>query len=254
MKSGWKAEMSLLIVGHRGAMAHQPENSLASYALAEEVGVDEIELDVRLSKDEQLFLLHDATLDRTAGDDSARDRGPVAELTLAQLQAVVLDSGRGVVSLTEMYDATSTGIQLEVKDPATVPFLARFFAGRPEDAARTILTGFDAEAIRQAADLMPHIPRCIIVKTMADAQKFDGGWQGLVTYTRSTRFACGFPGLDAQLVDAVHAHGLELHVWPMRTLEDMRTAVSLGVDGTTSDDPAQAKQWLHQVLAERAGA
>lgn len=246
--------MSLLIVGHRGAMAHKPENSLASYALAEEIGVDEIELDVRLSKDGQLFLLHDPTLDRTAGDDSARNRGPAAELTLAELQAVVLDSGRGVVSLAEMYDATSTAIQLEVKDPATVPFLAEFFAQRARDAARTILTGFDANSLRQAAELMPGIPRCIIVKTIADAQRFDGGWQGLVDYTRSTRFACGFPGLDAELVHAIHARGLELHVWPMRTLDDMRTAISLGVDGTTSDDPAQAQQWLRQVLAEHHGA
>src|SRR5690625_7027611 len=65
---------TMLIAGHRGAMAHAPENSLESYALAEQVGVDEIELDVRLSADRELFLLHDATLDRTAGDDSARDR------------------------------------------------------------------------------------------------------------------------------------------------------------------------------------
>lgn len=244
--------MPLLIVGHRGAMAHRPENSLASYALAEEVGVDEIELDVRLSKDDELFLLHDATLDRTAGDDSARGRGPAATLTLAELQAVVLDSGRGVVSLAEMYDATSTVIQLEVKDPATVPFLAQFFAARPKDARRTIITGFDPDALRQAAELMPDLPRCIIVKTLADAESFEGGWQGLVDYTRSTRFACGFPGLTQEIVDEIHARGLDLHVWPLRTLEDMRAAVALGADGTTSDDPAQAQRWHRQVLAEQS--
>ncbi|WP_154795323.1 glycerophosphodiester phosphodiesterase [Occultella kanbiaonis] len=243
--------MTLLIVGHRGAMAHKPENSLESYALAEEVGVDEIELDVRLSKDQQLFLLHDATLDRTAGDDSARERGPAAELTLAELQAVVLDSGRGVVSLAEMYDATSTVIQLEVKDPATVPFLAEFFAARPEDAARTIVTGFDPDALRQAAELMPQIGRCIIVKTLADAERFDGGLAGLLEYTGSTRFACGFPGLTKETVEAIQGRGLDVHVWMLRTLEDMRAAVALGADGTTSDDPAQAQQWYRQVLDER---
>lgn len=243
--------MSLLIVGHRGAMAHKPENSLESYALAEEIGVDEIELDVRLSKDKHLFLLHDPTLDRTAGDDSARDLGPAANLTLAELQSAVLDSGRGVVSLEEMYDATSTVIQLEVKDPATVPFLADFFAERPTDADRTIMTGFNADALRHAAQVMPRIPRCIIVKTIADAERFDGGWRGLVDYTHSMRFACGFAGLDPEVVEAIHSRGLELHVWPLRTLEDMRAAIRLGVDGTTSDDPAQAQRWYHEVLAER---
>lgn len=240
--------MSLLIVGHRGAMAHKPENSLESYALAEEVGVDEIELDVRLSKDQQLFLLHDTTLDRTAADDAARGLGPAAQMTLTQLQ------GHGVVSLVEMYDATSTFIQLEVKDPATIPFLATFFTKRPADAARTILTGFNATALHRAAEMMPQIPRCIIVKTFADAEAFHGGWQGLVDYTGSTRFACGFPGLTPETVGAIHARGLDVHVWPLRTLEDMYATVHLGADGTTSDDPAQAQAWYHQVLADQSHA
>lgn len=245
--------MTLLIVGHRGAMAHQPENSLDSYALAEEVGVDEIELDVRLSKDEELFLLHDATLDRTAAGDAARGLGPVSELTLAQLQAAKLDSGRGVVTLAEMYDATTTFIQLEIKDPAVVPHLARFFAERPEDAARTALTGFDVDAVRHAAEAMPHIGRQVIVTEIAKADEFDGGLWGLAEYAKITRFACGFPGLTSEIVEGLHARGIEVHVWPMRTIDQMREAIRLGVDGTTSDDPAQAFQWRDQVLAE-AGA
>src|SRR5699024_8101972 len=73
MTEGDRTERRILIVGHRGAMAHAPENSLESYALAEEIGGDEIGLDVRLSADEELFLLHDANLDPTAGDGAARD-------------------------------------------------------------------------------------------------------------------------------------------------------------------------------------
>lgn len=242
--------MTMLIVGHRGAMAHQPENSLASYALAEEVGVDEIELDVRLSKDDVLFLLHDETLDRTAGDDSARGLGPAAELTIAELQAAVLDSGRGVVTLAEMYEATRTFIQLEIKDPATVPHLARFFEDHPDHAQRTILTGFDPDALRRCSELMPTVGRCIIVTTLDKAEVFEGGLHGLLEYTRSTRFACGFEGLTRETVDAVHEFGLEFHVWPLRTIEDMRRALELGADGTTSDDPAQARAWYNEVCAE----
>ncbi|MGO1924943.1 MAG: glycerophosphodiester phosphodiesterase [Brachybacterium tyrofermentans] len=228
-------------------MAHLPENSLASYALAEEVGVDEIELDVRLSKDGALFLLHDDTLDRIAGDDSARDLGPAAELPIARLQAAVLDSGRGVVTLAEMYEATHTAIQLEIKDPATVPHLARFFEEHPDYAKRTILTGFSAEALQHCATLIPGIGRCIIVSTFDKAEAFEGGLKGLLEYTGSTRFACGFPGLTRQIVDEVHDLGIELHVWPLRTLEDMRRAIELGADGVTSDDPAQARAWHDQV-------
>lgn len=237
---------TMLIVGHRGAMAHAPENSLEAYALAEQVGVDEIELDVRLSADQQLFLLHDATLDRTAGDASARDRGPVAEMTLAELQSVVLDSGRGVVTLAEMYEATSTVIQLEIKAPETVPHLARYFEAHPADAERTVLTSFQEEALGQARELMPGIRRGVIRHTLARAEQYEGGWRGLVEHTGASRLAIGLEGLTEELTAQIRAHGVELHVWPMRSLENMRRAVQLQADGTTADDPQQAMEWLRE--------
>lgn len=243
--------MTLRVIGHRGAMAHKPENSLESYALAEEVGVDEIELDVRLSKDGQLFLLHDATLDRTAGDETARGLGPAADLTLAQLQAAVLDSGRGVVTLSEMYAATTSFIQLEIKDPATVSPLAEYFAAHPADGERTILTSFKPDALRHAFDLMPHIDRCVIVASLAGAERFEGGWRGMLDYARASRLACGFDGVTSEAVDAMHALDIKVHLWPCRTLSDARQAVELGADGVTSDDPGLAMAWRQQLLTEQ---
>ncbi|MGP9680825.1 glycerophosphodiester phosphodiesterase [Brachybacterium sp. AOP3-A1-3] len=244
----------MLIVGHRGAMAHAPENSLEGYALAEEIGVDEIELDVRLSADEELFLLHDATLDRTAGEDSARDLGPAGEMTLAQLRSVVLDSGTGVVTLGEMYEATSTVIQLEIKAPDTVPYLARYFADHPDHAARTQLTSFKEEPLREARELFPDVPRGIIRHNIATAEEFEGGWQALVEHTGASRICIGFEGLTADHVQAFRDRGLELHLWPMRSIENMREAVRLGADGTTADDPALAMDWLRQVESEATSA
>lgn len=240
-----------LIVGHRGAMAHLPENSLASYALAERVGVDEIELDVRLSADGELFLLHDATLDRTAGDDSARGLGPVAHLSLDQLSSVILDSGRGVVTLAEMYEATNTFIQLEIKDPAVVPFLAVFFEQNPEAAERTALASFDADAIHHSAELMPTVERQIIVESVSHAEDFPGGLFSLIEYTGATRFACGFPGLTPQLVESLRDRGVKTHVWPIRTPRDMEEALRLDAEGATADDPEQARSWRDEILTRR---
>src|SRR5699024_4620407 len=249
MTEGDRTERRILIVGHRGAMAHAPENSLESYALAEEIGVDEIELDVRLSADEELFLLHDATLDRTAGDDSARDLGPAADLTLAQLRAVVLDSGRGVVTLQEMYQATDSVIQLEIKAPQTVPHLATFFEAHPEYAARTCLTSFKEDALYEAAQLMPQIPRGIIRHDLSRAEQFDGGWRALVEHTGASRICLGFDGLTEEVVQEFRGKGLELHVWPLRTVDDLHRALELGADGTTADDPALALEWLRELEA-----
>ena len=81
------------VVGHRGAMAEAPENTLASFRLAEEIGVHEIELDIRLSADGVAIVLHDATLDRTAAEGSGRGLGPVAELPYERI--AVVDVGGG---------------------------------------------------------------------------------------------------------------------------------------------------------------
>ena len=244
--------MSLLIVGHRGAMAHAPENSLASYALAEASGVDEIELDVRVTSDGELVLVHDATLDRTAGDDTAMGLGPIADLTLVQVRAAKLNSGEPAPTLLEMYEATHTEIQLEIKDPAAVPLLKRFFDSRPADAERTILASFSPDALRHACELMPQIRRSIITATLSGAEDFSGGWRGLVKYSRATRVACGFEGLTKDLVSEMHASGLEVHGWPMRAPKDMQTALRVGVDGTTADDPAMAREWYEKIRSVSA--
>ncbi|MGC0249230.1 glycerophosphodiester phosphodiesterase [Pseudactinotalea sp. Z1748] len=231
-------------------MAHEPENSLASFALAEAVGADEIELDVRLSSDRELVLVHDETLDRIAADGAARGLGPVSALTLAQLQSVTLGSGRGVVTLEEMYEATRVRIQLEIKDPAVTPHLAQYYASRPQHARRTIVASFCADVTRAVADLIPGTGRQLIMEAIAGVQHHAGGLWGALEHARATRLACGFAGVTPRLVEQLRAAGLEVHLWPVRTLDDIREAIGVGANGVTSDDPARAIAWREQVLAE----
>jgi len=70
-----------LIIAHRGDSAHRPENTLASFASALEVGADIVELDVQLTKDGRVAVIHDATVDRTTNG-----RGRVRDLTLLELR------------------------------------------------------------------------------------------------------------------------------------------------------------------------
>src|SRR5699024_4718547 len=81
------------IVGHRGASAHAPENTLAAFRRGLEDGAQLLECDVHLSADGEVVVMHDETIDRTAAADSPLRTGAIGELTRAQLDAVLLADG-----------------------------------------------------------------------------------------------------------------------------------------------------------------
>lgn len=239
--------MALAVVGHRGAMAEAPENTLASYRLVEEIGVDEVETDVRISADGQLLMLHDKTLDRVATEPQGKDLGPVNELPWSVISSVDIGNGERVPTLQQMYEATQSTIQLEIKDLRTIDGLVDYFADHPDHAARTLLTGFSTDAMAQVSTRLPDIPRGIIAFSWTDVLNHPGGAEALIKETGSTRVHSGWEGLTQEIVDQLHEDGFAIHGWPTRTKDDVQRALDLGVDGTTSDDPRTLKQWIAEL-------
>lgn len=230
-------------------MAEAPENTVASFRRAEEIGIDEIETDVRISSDGQLLMLHDATLDRVAADEAGKELGPISDLAWSVISSVDVGDGERVPTLEQMYDATSSTIQLEIKDPAVIDSLVDFFAEHRDHGERTILTGFSIEAISTAAERLPRVRRGVITFTWSEVENRPDGPEGLIKQTGSNRLHCGFDGLTVDAVNQLHETGYQIHGWPTRTKDDLRRGLELGIDGTTSDDPRTLKQWL----AELAG-
>lgn len=97
--SFWLRAESKLIIGHRGASADAPENSLTAFALAAEQGADGIEIDVQLSADGRPVLMHDERVDRTTNGT-----GAVAELTFEQCQALDCGDGGPIPSLDQVFE------------------------------------------------------------------------------------------------------------------------------------------------------
>jgi glycerophosphoryl diester phosphodiesterase len=97
--NGWLNAPRTLIIGHRGASAMMPENSLAAFSLAVKQGADGIEMDVRLSKDGRPVLVHDATLQRLSGNPSK-----VCDLTADELKRVEIGHGQTVALLEELFN------------------------------------------------------------------------------------------------------------------------------------------------------
>ncbi|KJY27208.1 glycerophosphodiester phosphodiesterase, partial [Streptomyces sp. NRRL S-444] len=95
--------MTFLTIGHRGVMGVEPENTLRSFVRAERSGMDVIALDVQLSKDGVLVVLHDPEVDRTT--DGA---GAVSDLTLAALRELDAGQGEHVPAFEEVVDGVRT--------------------------------------------------------------------------------------------------------------------------------------------------
>ena len=174
----------MLIIGHRGAPASAPENTVAGFEAALAEGADGVELDLRLTADGHLVCLHDADLERTTDGG-----GQVAELTLAAVRELDAGArfgaggehpfaGRGVrvPTLAEALAAVPAPhlVDLEVKAPrgggrppeATVEALAAALAGR-DDTARLVVSTFSGDLARLLVPAVDPVPVGLLTTTLA---------------------------------------------------------------------------------------
>lgn len=232
------------VVGHRGAMAEAPENTLASFRLAEEIGVHEIELDIRLSADGVAIVLHDATLDRTAAEGSGRGLGPVAELPYERIAAVDVGVGDKVPTFEEVLDATTVMLQVEIKAVEAVPEVARIVASRPDDARRIRFTSFLPDALCRLRQLAPDVPRGLITLGYPDAERHPGGIEAVLGETAASALYSGWDGLTRDVVRGLQDTGYEVGAWPVRGVDDVRIGLAWGLVSGTVDDPRAGREWL----------
>jgi glycerophosphoryl diester phosphodiesterase len=217
------------IIAHRGASAYAPENTVAAFDLALQQGADALELDVRVTADGELVLVHDATLLRTTGDPRSVD-----SLTAGALAA--LHAGTRPPRLEDVLTryAGRTRFVIDLKDP-TPSWEHRVVAAieRHGLQGRAIVQSFDGEALRRVHAGAPWLTVVPLYRrsgprphdVLRDAATFAGGiapWQGWV---------------DAALVHAARAHGLAVRPWTLDHPDDLERMVALGVDGVISNAP-----------------
>ncbi|MET9359327.1 glycerophosphodiester phosphodiesterase family protein [Streptomyces sp. NPDC006632] len=217
--------MTFLTIGHRGVMGVEPENTLRSFVHAERAGMDVIELDLRLSKDGALVVLHDAEVDRTTDG-----RGPVGEMTLAELRE--LDAGRGerIPVFEEVLDAVKTPIQAEIKDVAAARSLAEVIERR-DLVGRVEVISFHDTALAEIATLVPGVRTGLV----------DDDWgPDLIDRARTVgarSLVLSIERITLETVERAHAAGLKVIGWTVNTQDHLRLARALQLDGATTDHP-----------------
>ncbi|MDI5967649.1 glycerophosphodiester phosphodiesterase, partial [Streptantibioticus silvisoli] len=245
----------VLTIGHRGAPAHAPENTLASIDAARRLGVTWVENDVQRTKDGRLIVMHDATLVRTT---DARRRYPgrspwrIADFTLADIERLDAGSWYGKrfagerVPTLDAYlrrvDHNRQDLLLEIKDPRRYPGMVEQLAARlradgwldrAHQHGRLMVQSFDAGAVKRFHRLSPATVTGLLGNPPRRDLAADAGWLDSVNADAAH--------LTRSYADAVHAvrgdHGvpLRLYAW---TVDDPDRAVALaglGADGVITD-------------------
>lgn len=234
-----------VIFAHRGASAHAPENTLAAFELALAQGADGIELDVKLSADGKVVVIHDATVNRTTGSS-----GRVKDLSLAEMRS--LDAGsffsekftsEKIPTLEEVFETLGKRMFINVEltnynTPAdhlveTVCMLVKKFNAQK----RVLFSSFLPSNLSRARSYLPEVPSGLLA-----LNGFLGAW------SRSFGFSFGkYQALHPNIKDTtheqvqrVHRLGKRIHVWTVNTEADMRRLFGWGVDAIFTDDPQLA--------------
>ncbi|MGW7356733.1 glycerophosphodiester phosphodiesterase [Streptomyces sp. NPDC054802] len=217
--------MSFLTIGHRGVMGVEPENTLRSFVCAEQSGMDAIELDLHLSKDGALAVMHDAEVDRTTDG-----KGPIAEKTLAELRQLDAGGGERVPVFEEVLDAVRSPLQAEIKDVAAARALAEVMRRR-DLVPRVEVSSFHDEAIAEISALVPG------VRTVLIASRWGADVVDRARAVGAHSLALNIRRLTLETVEHAHAEGLGVIGWVVNTQDHLRLVRALALDGATTDYP-----------------
>ncbi len=206
-------------------MGVEPENTLRSFVRAERAGMDAIELDLHLSKDGALVVMHDADVDRTTDG-----KGPVAEKTLAELRELDAGHGERVPVFEEVLDAVQAPLQAEIKDVAAARALADVIRRR-DLLDRVTVSSFHDDAVAEIASLAPGVRTVLIADRWGEdivdrAKAVDAG-----------ALALNIRRLTLETVEQAHGESLQVIGWVVNTQEHLRLVRALELDGATTDLP-----------------
>lgn len=234
-----------VIFGHRGASAHAPENTIAAFELALVQQADAIELDVKLSADGHVVVIHDSTVDRTTNGT-----GRVKDLSLSDLMALDAGSffsekfrGEKIPTLNEVFETVGkrTFINVELTNYDTrrdhLVEMVCMLVKKHQLQKRIMFSSFLASNLSKARSYLPDVPGGLLA-----LNGLLGSW------ARSFGFVFGkYQALHPYLKDMtqqealrVHRLNRRVHVWTVNDEQDMRRLFGWGVDGIFTDDPQLA--------------
>lgn len=255
--------------GHRGARGLEPENTLVGFHRAAEVGVDVLEMDVRMTLDGEICLMHDPAVDRTTDGvglvhettweelstlDAAYRWAPSGEACPRRGEGIRIPRLREVLSAFPEHVFT-----VELK-PSPQPEFVQVVIDLVRDLApgRVILASFEQALVRAVRGLAPEIPTnlsnreihvwYLLSRVLLGGLVRTAGRVLQIPYWSNYDHDRGLRMVTPSLLRSAHRGGRSVQVWTINDPDHMRRLIDMGVDGITTDRP----DVLNDVLSERA--
>ncbi len=235
--SGVVNGQNTVVIAHRGGSSMAPENTLAAFKTADSINADYYELDVQISLDDSLMIMHDASVDRTTNGT-----GNIASMTYAQLRQLDAGSWFGAAFAGEKIPTLREALLVAKNSKGNIGVVIELKSGETRLAIKTvaliqslglqskvIVSCFSQWQIDQVKSIDPTIP----VQRFASATNTEidqvaaigGEWIGSGgSFTQS-------------VIDYAHSKGIKFNAWTINNTSQMNSLIALGVDGITTDYP-----------------
>ena len=216
----------MMIMGHRGAAALEPENTLLSITRAMEIGVDAVEIDVRLSKDKEIVVIHDSTVDRTTNGT-----GPVSSYALKEMKKLDAGKGETIPTLDKVIDLIGHKVRLiiELKEEGTERKVVELIKRNNLDDNVYVIS-FWHSLVKTVKEMDSRIKTgVLLVGCPVDAC--------IATRASANALVMKYTFVNSKFVEIAHEEGLKVFIWNIDDRQLLKAYADMRVDGIGSNDP-----------------
>jgi len=225
----------MIIIGHRGAAALEPENTLLSIKRAMDIGVDAIEIDVHFSKDKELVVIHDATVDRTTNG-----KGPVSNYTVQEIKRLDAGKGEAIPTLQEVIDLIDKRVMLiiELKEEGTERPVVDIIV-RNNLFDKVCVISFWHRLVKTVKEMDGRIKTgVLLVGSPVDTC--------IAAQASADMLVMKYTFVDREFVKIVHKTGLKVFIWNIDDRDFLKPYVDMGVDAIGTNDPGVLVEYFRK--------
>lgn len=229
-------EKKPIIIGHRGAMGHETENTLVSIQKAIDMGVDMIEIDVFKIKSGEIVVFHDDTVERLTDGE-----GSIESYTLSDLKKLTVEGGHKIPTLKEVLDVmeAKTLLNIELKGANTAKdvntIVKAYVADMGWELNDFIISSFKWDELKKMRKVNPSIPIAVLTgKEPLEAIP-------VAKDLGATAINPNFKTLSLEVANEIRDAGFKIYTWTVNEPNDINDMKRIAVDGIITNYPERVK-------------